>query len=243
MMPLRPFGAEVDAAARAHALAAFPEEACGIVVNNTYVALTNIAENPRETFEIASEEMLRPGIQAIVHSHPNALAEPSAEDMEQQLATGLPWGIVATDGTVAHDPMWWGPGIPIPPLVGRDFRHGPSGSDGKGDCYALIRDWYLLERGIELPEFPRGQEWWHKGGDLYRSGFAKAGFRVISIEDIAPGDVLLMQIQSPVPNHGAIFIGEGGLLLHHLANRLSRKDPLTRWLQFVTHALRHESQS
>ena len=37
-----------------------------------------------------------------------------------------------------------------PPLIGREFRHGASGSDDKGDCYALIKDWYFLEKGVKI---------------------------------------------------------------------------------------------
>jgi cell wall-associated NlpC family hydrolase len=241
-MPLRPFGFAVDAAIREHALAAYPNEACGLVVNGSYVPLENIAANPRDEFEIAPVEMLREGIQAIVHSHPDQAPWPSADDMRQQMATGLLWGLVSTDGTDATGILWWGPGIETPPLVGRDFRHGPSGSDGKGDCYALIKDWYAVELGVELVEGPRSHEWWRAGGDLYRENFAAAGFRVVSIEGARRGDVLLMQIQSQVANHAAIVLGNG-LILHHLSNRLSREEPLSRWLSFVTHALRHESQA
>lgn len=240
-MPLRPFGAAVDAAVREHALAAYPDEACGLVVAGAYVPLENIAADPRTAFEIAPVEMLREGIQAVVHSHPDEPDQPSVTDMEQQLASGLVWGLVATNGQDATQPWWWGPGIPVPPLIGRDFRHGPSGSDGKGDCYALIKDWYLLERGVELPEFPRGWDWWHQDGqDLYRAGFASAGFRAIAPEVLRRGDVILAQIQAQVTNHGGIYLGDG-LVLHHLTNRLSREEPMARWLSFVTYFLRHES--
>lgn len=239
-MPVRPFGPAVDAAAREHALSAYPNEACGLVVRGAYVALQNIADDPKTTFEIDPVEMLRPGVEAIVHSHPDEAPLPSATDMEQQIASGLPWGLTSTNGTEATEPWWWGPGVPVPPLLAREFRHGPSGSDGKGDCYALIKDYYALERGVELLEFPRGWQWWDHDEDLYRQGFGKTGFHVIDRDALRPGDVVLAQVNAKVTNHGGIYLGRG-LILHHLTNRLSREEPLNRWMSYVTHALRHES--
>jgi cell wall-associated NlpC family hydrolase len=160
--------------------------------------------------------------------------------MEQQIATGLPWGLVPTEGATPKRLWWWGPGIAVPPLLNREFRHGPSGTDGKGDCYALVKDWYLLERGVELQEGPRDWEWWLNGDDLYRQNFAGAGFRVADLAELREGDVLLMHVMSQTPNHAAIYLG-GGLILHHLQGRLSRTEPAGRWLSYVTHALRHES--
>ena len=44
------------------------------------------------------------------------------------------------------------------------------------DCYTLVRDYYHRERGIELLDFEREDDWWHKGQDLYMQGFERAGF-------------------------------------------------------------------
>jgi len=55
---------------------------------------------------------------------------------------------------------------------------------------------------------------------------------------VAPlGDVFLAQVRAPVPNHGGVYL-DGGLILHHLEGRLSRREPLGPWRRFVTHALR-----
>jgi cell wall-associated NlpC family hydrolase len=127
-------------------------------------------------------------------------------------------------------------------LLGRDFRPGPSGSDGRGDCYALIRDWYAEHRGIELPEFPRDDEWWEHGEDLYRENFAAAGFVQIAPEAMQPGDVVLAQVMASTTNHGGIVL-PNGLVLHHLRNRLSRAEPLGPWMRFVTHVLRYAADN
>ena len=231
------FGPEVDEQIQAHALEAFPHECCGVVRNGLYERLANNDPNPAEAFDFDRMVLLDPAVQAIVHSHPGGPAWPSALDMEQQLATDLVWGLVATDGESCQPVMWWGPGVPMPPLIGRDFRHGPSGSDGKGDCYALVRDWYRAERGLILPEVPRDHEWWNKGQSLYTDYLAPQGFSTIPLDQLQPGDGLLMHVLSPVPNHAAIYMGNG-LILHQLPNRLSRHDPLGRWHNLVTHVLR-----
>lgn len=231
------FGPEVEAAIAAHARTEYPREACGLVIDGAYVPMENRARDPQAQFLIPVDETLRPGVQAVVHSHPDGDPWPSAEDMAGQVATALPWGVVVVGAAGVGRVLWWGEGVPRPPLLGRDFRHGPSGSDGRGDCYALIRDWFLDVRGIDLPEFPRAPEWWLAGGDLYRHGFARAGFREIDLSELAPGDVVLAKVMSPVPNHGGVVLADG-LVLHHLTGRLSRREPLGPWRRFLTHALR-----
>lgn len=231
------FGADVDQQIQAHALEAFPNEACGVVRGGVYERLVNNDPNPTEAFDFDREILLDPAVQAIVHSHPGGPAYPSAVDMTQQLATDLLWGLVATDGESCQPVMWWGPGVPMPPLIGRDFRHGPSGSDGRGDCYALVRDWYCEQRGLILPEVPRDNEWWNTGQSLYTDHLHPLGFRAITLDQLQPGDGLLLHVLSPVPNHAAIYVG-GGLILHHLPNRLSRREPFGRWQNLVTHVLR-----
>lgn len=228
-----------------HALAQFPNEAVAYIqlVGNepTLFIKENISPNPRFEFEVSAAEYPRDdSLLAIIHSHPSGLAEPTKEDIAHQIASAVPWGIVVLNRELAQDPIWWGPGVQIPPLVGRKFRHGPSGSDGGGDCLALIRDWYLLNRNIILPEFPRTNNWWAEGENMYVDNFHKAGFERIGEDEILPGDVFLAQVgfNSPVPNHGGIYIG-GGLALHHLHNRLSKRDPIHRWNKFVTHWLRY----
>lgn len=226
---------------KSHAIHEYPKEACGLIIPTGYVPCLNTSANPEKEWRIdpcvvASYR----NVLAIVHSHPDGPDHPSSADMRQQLATGIPFGIVACNGEASLEPFFWGPGVVVPEYLGRPFRHGPTGSDGRGDCYALVRDWYLHEMQIRLPEVPRDDRWWENGADLY-SAFRDHGFRKISIEEIQYGDGILAQIRSPVPNHAGIYLGNG-LILHHLAERLSRREPVHGWQKHIIHVVRHESR-
>lgn len=233
-------------AIKLHAIEMYPAESCGAVTPDGYVRLANKAADPTKEFDCADavEELRQQDrLLAVVHSHPDGPAAPSAADIAGQDAFALPWGLTATDGKYATEPVFWGDQVPMPPLEGRPFRHGPSGTDGAGDCYALVRDWFRSQRGITLMEQPREWEWWlGKGGpemgDLYMRDFAKAGFVMADPALPEIGDVVLFQLQSPVANHAAVYVGEG-LLLHHLQGRLSRKEPFGRWSKFMRAWLRY----
>jgi cell wall-associated NlpC family hydrolase len=122
------------------------------------------------------------------------------------------------------------------PYVGRQFVHGII------DCYTLCRDWYNKEWNLNLRDYERRDEWWYKGENLYLDNFKKEGFHEIKVSDLVVGDALLMQLQSPVPNHAAIYLGDN-VVLHHVQGRLSSRDVYGGYYQKVTaKALRHESR-
>lgn len=223
-----------------HAVAEYPNEACGIVTDrNRYVRIKNIHPDPGNFFEMPENTWLKHKVAAVFHSHPDREASPSAADMAAQMATDVPWILCsAAKGGETRDLFVWGDGN-IPPLIGREFRHGPSGSDGRGDCYAIVRDWYKLNKNIELPEFPRDDEWWKNGADMYAENFAVAGFRpFVSGETPDVGDIALMTINSDKENHAAVYIGNE-LILHHLALKLSRREPCGRWRKLIRRWLRY----
>jgi proteasome lid subunit RPN8/RPN11 len=232
-----------------HAKAEYPKEACGAITPEGYLPLINVHKVPDRAFDCrdACNQLEAEGrLLAVVHSHPDGPLGPSSWDMRQQMAMDIPWGLVATDGVRVGRPFFWGDSLEPPPLLRRDFRHGPSGTDGKGDCYALVRDWFRMERGIVLPECPRNDNWWAgaDGGDnLYLNGLAKSGFvdigRNAGLRDPRPGDCFLAQVRARTPNHGGVYIGNGQIL-HHPGNSLSITKPLGEWVRLVTHWLRYE---
>lgn len=223
-----------------HAADAYPNEACGIItIKSKYLRMENTAADPKKDFRIDPKEMLKHDIGAIVHSHPDGPKFPSENDMTGQISTAVVWGIcVASSDGIVSAPYFWGSPEYIPPLLGRKFRHGPSGSDGCGDCYALIRDWYQLERGITLNEYPRADGWWEKGQDLYEDFFRDAGFYEIRADEVRIGDVFMGRVMSNRVNHAGVLL-EGGIILHHLAGRESRREPVGRWMKLIDKWVRY----
>lgn len=230
---------------QAGALAAFPNEAVFFITEAGCWEAENTHEHPDKYFSVSDRDHHRAmaeGLLAVVHSHPDNVAAPSSMDMQGQINTAVPWGIIGTDGEVANDITWWGKGAPKQPLIGRTFRHGVT------DCYALIKDYYEMERGIELPEFPRDWEWWKEGKqNLFEMGFEKAGFEKIDASEAQPGDVWLARIggEMDVANHGGVLI-EDELMLHQIGSkspvdfsRLSAREPIYRYLPHITHWLRY----
>ncbi|MCW5657455.1 MAG: C40 family peptidase [Burkholderiaceae bacterium] len=236
-----------------HALKCYPREACGVLVRDGRGALayhrcrSTVPEGEAgDAFRIhpqdwaAAEDAGR--VVAVVHSHPDDDAHPSDADRAQCHASGLPWFILQVPGT-AWSTLW--PQAPLA-LLGRQFHHGVV------DCYSLIRDYYRERCSITLPDFEREDGWWERGEDLYRKGFAQAGFvevgrpagRADGAAEVRLHDVLLMQVAARVENHAAVFVGPvHGVdsIIHHLYGRLSCHDPWGGyWLQRCTAVLRHQ---
>ncbi|RKQ97159.1 cell wall-associated NlpC family hydrolase [Kushneria sinocarnis] len=228
-------------------IAAYPNEAAFLILaDGECRQVNNCADDPTSTFRVSKRQMAaahRRGLLAVVHSHPDYPQCPSEGDMRSQMAMGVPWGVIATDGVNATEITWFGDQVERQPLIGRGFVHGVT------DCYSLIRDYYWLEQGIELPDFPRSWEWWRNGQDLYRDGVEQAGFEQIEAGDVRPGDMLWMQINSKVPSHGAIYMG-GDLIMHHVTarrpvdhTRTSHRTPIHRWQSYITHYYRHREMT
>ncbi|HYG86993.1 MAG TPA: Mov34/MPN/PAD-1 family protein [Azospirillum sp.] len=225
---------DIIAAAHAHALAEYPRESCGVVIDGRYVPMQNVADDPARDFRIAARAYAKVVRKAalILHSHPDGDPWPSKADMQGQLQTGKPWGLFTCNGEACGEVRLWGDGLPVPELLGRPFVPGIT------DCYSLVRDYYRIERGIVLPEVPRDDQWWNAGENLYLDHLDAAGFRIVPESEIQPGDSFLACIRADVPNHAGVLVG-ADLILHHLANRLSRREPVGPWLRKVHCWVRH----
>jgi proteasome lid subunit RPN8/RPN11 len=223
---------ETKEAIAAHAIAEYPRECCGFLVDvdgqEVYFPCRNVADKPEEFFAISAADYADcedvGEIRAVVHSHPGASARPSAADRAVCERSDIDLWIICSlgiqdDGSIGIDDWCeFGKTGFLAPLIGRQFVHGVH------DCYAIIRDWYQIERGIKLPDFERSDKWWEDGhSSLYLDNYKKAGFVDVGRNaQLEPGDVLLMQIRSKngVPNHAGIYTGEGRFI-HHMHSRLS----------------------
>lgn len=254
------FGKSAMDAATAHARSVFPHESCGYISGGGYVACTNKAEKPEEGFLIDNsgyDDDYRAGkVQAIVHSQPNGPIYPSHKDMEQQLATDLPWIIINLNEDSVSSPVAWGDTLPILPIVGRPFVHGVF------DCYTAVRDLFRVGTDelhkqnigwpfppIELPNFARGDDWWRDSeDDLYSANLAKVGFRPIARTEAKPGDCFLIKIgdRNGNPkgklNHAGALIGHE-MIVHHLPARLSVRTPAGGWAHAADMWVRYEGKT
>ena len=237
---IHPIAESLRADLIAHARAEYPRECCGVIIKTAaghrYHRARNVlsGDDAGDRFELHPADLAAAedegAVLAIVHSHPDACANPSQADRVMCERTECAWVIVGypSEAIVTLEPSGY-----EAPLVGREFHHGTL------DCYTLIRDYYRTRLGIDLPDFRRDDAWWERGETLYRDGFADAGFVAVEGEPQAH-DVLLMQVATRgVENHGAVFIGDG-TILHHLYGRLSGHDVWGGyWQQHTTLVLRH----
>jgi proteasome lid subunit RPN8/RPN11 len=243
--------AELGDAILAHAQEAFPAECCGLVVATSagpkYVPCRNdaAADLAQDHFVLHPDDWVAAEdsgtVLAVVHSHPNASANPTDADLAMCERTGLPWIIIGCPSGVITQTLPKGRRLP---LVGRMFHHGVV------DCYTLVQDYYHERLGIDLPDFERSDEWWKRGPNnepgqnLYLRGLERAGFLVMgSPPDVEPQahDMILMAILSDQPNHAAVMDGERpGLILHHLYDSLSKHDVWGgSYRRHATHVCRH----
>lgn len=243
----------------AHALAEYPKEAVGLVVDGhvqnlcvfgTFVPLRNVHENPTEHYRIPKSaiEFYAGRITALWHSHPDEAPAPSAHDMITQMNWKVPSIIVSTDGSNCLEPFAWGDELGILPLENRIFRSGVT------DCVAAIRDHFRLNLGITWKDTPRDWGWWNRGQNLYIESYGPAGFhrlRANSPEEllsvVQPNDVFMLAMRSNVPNHGGVYLGDG-LIYHHLGSERggayspvnrSTVESAMRWMDYRPIVLRY----
>ena len=224
-----------------HAQAEQPKECCGVVCvvkgRRRYFPCRNLAATPDEHFVMDpldyAEAEDQGEVVAVIHSHPVSNPKPSEADLVACEKTDVPWHII---NPLTEEWGYCEPSGHQLPYVGRQFAFGVV------DCYTLVRDWYAREYGIQLRDYDRRDRFWEHGENLYMDNFANEGFSEIPVADVQPGDLILMNVCSLVPNHAAIYLGDQ-LILHHVQQRLSSRDVYGGYYWKNTAcALRHESR-
>ncbi len=216
-----------------HAKDQNPKESCGLLLNikgkEKYYPCRNLSMTDHQCFILDPEDYVKAdnlgSIKAVIHSHPITPPTPSQADLVSCENSGLPWHIVNPNSET------WGYCEPTGykvPLIGRQWVWGVT------DCWSLVRDWYKEERDIQLVDYERNitPEEFIKN-PLFEKYAKNTGFIELEQgEALQKGDVLLMSILHPTLNHVAIFLGD--MVLHHLADRLSCREPYSMWLQKCT---------
>lgn len=215
-----------------HAESVYPNECVGVVMQKSrvqkYYPIDNVHSDPENHGEPDAQQYGDAvcddnGVMiAFVHSHTGdgATTMPSTHDECMCNEFGVPFVIVSLpegDLRIVEPES--------PPLIGRPW------SLGSYDCWGLVMAFHKLH-GIELTDYRSDKAWWREGGNLYQELHLKEGL-IPTGKDPVFGDVILMQIQSEVWNHAGIYVGDNQLL-HHLENRVSRRDIYSGWYQEKT---------
>ena len=215
--------------ALAHAKDQDPKESCGLLIEikgkEKYYPCKNLSNWSNQCFIIDPIDYAKAEdtgkILAVIHSHPTTQPIASQADMISCEDTNLPWHIVnpKTEQWGYYEPSGY-----KPPLIGRHWVWGVT------DCWALVRDWYKETKGIILRDWERPitpEEF--IADPMFERCAWRTGFRQLRPEEkLENGDLLFMSILTSGLNHVAIFID--GDVLHHLADRISCKEPYNQWL-------------
>lgn len=99
------------------------------------------------------------------------------------------------------------------PLENRPYIYGIF------DCLTLLKDYYRRNFNILLPaNLQRNWEWWNNGDNLYIDNAAKYNF--FSVKEIQKHDMIVMKINSQVPNHAGVYLGDNKFM-HHMGGKFS----------------------
>ena len=212
-----------------HAKDQDPKESCGLLIDvkgkEKYYPCKNLSTYSQQCFIIDPEDYAKAEdigkVLAIIHSHPVTPPVASQADMISCEESGLVWHIVnpKTEQWGFYKPSGY-----KPPLIGRHWVWGIT------DCWSLVRDWYKEKLGITLRDWdrPKTPEEFIEN-PMFEKCAWRTGFRQLRPEEkLENGDLLFMSIMATGLNHVAIFLD--GDVLHHLADRISCKEPYNQWL-------------
>ena len=212
-----------------HAKEQDPKESCGLLLEikgkEKYFPCKNLSTYSQQCFIIVPDDFVKAeetgNILAVIHSHPVTPPIASQADKISCENSELPWHIVnpKTEQWGYYEPSGY-----KPPLIGRHWVWGIT------DCWALVRDWYKETKGIVLRDWDRPTTPEEFIADpMFERCAWRTGFRQLRPEEkLQNGDLLFMSIMATGLNHVAIFLD--GDVLHHLADRISCKEPYNQWL-------------
>jgi len=212
-----------------HAKEQDPKESCGLLIDvkgkEKYYPCKNLSSYSQQCFIIDPKDYAKAEdsgkVLAVIHSHPVTPPVASQADMISCEESGLIWHIVnpKTEQWGFYKPSGY-----KPPLIGRHWVWGIT------DCWSLVRDWYKEKLGITLRDWERPttpEEFIEN--PMFEKCAWRTGFRQLRPEEkLENGDLLFMSIMATGLNHVAIFLD--GDVLHHLADRISCKEPYNQWL-------------
>jgi proteasome lid subunit RPN8/RPN11 len=217
-----------------HAKIEFPNESCGIVVDNTYIPLINEHLNPDKAFEIKSNEFfsyyVSGSIQCLIHSH-NDFNMMSVRDQILQQELDIPFCIINLKNRSLMDCIVYDPKKPVE-LIGRPFFFGVF------DCLTVVSTYIKQTLDIDLPNPPKEWNFWLKGMPLFEDNLKDVSYEYIQAKDRTINDLILYTIGgTKYVNHVGVLIGKDEVL-HHLCNHISGVYPMSFSQRYISKFMR-----
>lgn len=237
------------------AVAAYPNEACGLLVSTKrgkyeLVLCRNVADDPVNFFVMDADDQISAETQGEVvgvwHSHTDGSNTASDADIAGCESSELPWFIInvtknynpdiETDFVISDVNVIAPCGI-VTPLEGRAYAFGVF------DCWTLCRDYLKREFDVSVDTCAHLHipGWWNGERDILTDNFSGQG--LVKLPHGTPpqkGDLFFMKIGAKMPDHCAVYVGDN-LILHHQTNRLSGKAIYGGMYKKCTvHHLRHK---
>jgi len=224
-----------------HILECYPQEGCGLLIGEDFIPLENEHPEPANNFSLSEKDsfkVMQAGKDAILmHSHTmdkftDDPRIPSYEDMVGQKNTGIEWGIVHCDGENVSEALCFG-------KPKKDDLEGRSYITNVYDCFTLARDYYWQEYKIDFGIHPRPANWEEWNQHYIEQNYKDVGFYQLEKgEPYKKGDIALFSIAANYINHIGVIL-DGDIFIHHLYNKKSCKDSLSRWHRQLTKVLRY----
>lgn len=224
-------------AAIAHAMADFPNESCGSIINGAYVAFKNESPEPERHFEIKDQtwfdHYVTGEVDCLVHSH-NDCNYASVPDQTQRQELAIPSMIINLRQRSLLDCIVAG-AEPEVPLLGRPFFYGVF------DCLALVSDYMLRTRSLVLPNPPHEWEFWAKAEnpiERYIDSYEGGQLFEVPNNKVEEGDILVYNMfGTKFINHMGVCVGDG-LILHHFYNNVSGNYPISYGRKYLRRVMR-----
>ena len=221
----------------AHAKRDFPNEACGAIINGTYVPFKNAHPEPYKAFLINDqkffEHYILNEVECLVHSH-NDSNMASLLDQQQQIELNIPSLIINLRSNSVMDCIVFGEDK-IAPLEGRPFFYGAF------DCIKLVQDYMKLILDIDLPTVPHDWEFWLTKNTLFEDWIgSNNNFHEVELKDVKEHDLLFYNISGlRMLNHVAVVINNNKEVYHHMINNVSGRYPINYQRKYLRKVMRY----
>lgn len=216
---------------RVRAEAAYPNEACGFILQDgSLVECVNGSTIP-DQFIISAEDYVEydEQIAAVWHTHAN-FPRFSEADIRACKSLNIPFAI----WDCGSSQFFWLDPRQSAGLLQRPWNYGIH------DCYAALRDWYYQELGVTLGDYARNYdgEWQDRGFVYFEESFRNEGFMPVPAnQPLERGDMVMFRIRNDATcNHVAVVEDPAANMLYqHLAHRLSGLTPYSSYFRDNTH--------